>query len=331
MLILSPHNPFLRSSGGENRIYLIMRALAKQNRIILFCPRGKTEMLPNVDVYQEFEDKAQNKFLNLAVARKLKDLIKKENPEEIQLEFPWQAANLWLIGQKYNLVAHNVEFIRFKRVKSVLWPIIFLYELVACHLANKVICVSDKDKKFFVRYLKISPSKIEVVENPVDTTVFFENNSIKDKIRIELGIREAEIFVLFFGQLDYAPNVEALLNIKKEIIPRLDQKKCDSQIGYKLVVCGKGDGRGLLASYKHKNLIFLGFVENIQDYINASDVIIVPLDSGSGTRIKILEALACKKRVVSTSVGAEGISENQLLDIEDDWDNFVNKMVAPKR
>jgi polysaccharide biosynthesis protein PslH len=324
MLILSPHNPFLRSSGGENRIYLIMRELAKQNRVILFCPTGKKENLPNIDVYQVFEDKAKNKLLNLAMAIKLKDIIKKESPEVIQLEFPWQAINLWLIGQKYNLVAHNVEFIRFKRSKSFLWPIIFLYEILACQLAKKVICVSDKDKIFFVRYLKVNISKIEVMENPVDKTVFFKNKRVKDKVRKELGLKEGELFIMFFGQLNYVPNSEALYNIKNEIIPRLEQSKTK----YKIVICGKGDGRGLLKSFEHKNLLFKGFVEKIQDYINASDVIIAPFNSGSGTRIKILEALACHKRVISTSVGAEGVSKNQLLVIEDDWDNFVNKLVA---
>ena len=324
ILILSPHNPFMRSSGAENRIYLIMIAMAKNNQIVLICPAGKTESLHNISVYQEFEDKAVCKTININLIIRLVKIIKREKPDSIQLEFPWQAINLWLIGQKYNLVEHNVEFIRFKRVKSFLWPLIFLYEMLACKLASKIICVSEKDKEFLIKYLRCNSSKIEVKENPVDSNIFFYNTSNKEKVREKSGVKKEELFIMFFGQLNYAPNVEALYNIKNEIIPRLEQSKTK----YKIVICGRGEGRGLLKSFEHKNLLFLGFVENIQDYINASDVIIAPFNSGSGTRIKILEALACHKRVISTAIGAEGISKNQLLEIEDDWGNFVKKLVA---
>ena len=71
--------------------------------------------------------------------------------------------------------------------------------------------------------------------------------------------------------------------------------------------------RCALPHYDRPDLIFAGFVDaragarpNLSDYLSASDVVLVPLDSGSGTRLKILEAAANARAVVSTQIGAEG-------------------------
>jgi glycosyltransferase involved in cell wall biosynthesis len=189
-------------------------------------------------------------------------------------------------------------------------------------MSRKVICVSRTDKDFFVKYFRLNPEQIEVVENPVDTTIFYPDAGNVKKIRQGLGLKDKERFVLFFGQLDNRPAIDALEIIINKIVPGLEKK----ELNYKLVICGKGDGKGLLRKFNHRNVIFKGFVERIQDYINASDVIIVPLKSGSGTRMKILESLACGKRVVSTTIGAEGLEKNRLLEIEDDWDRFVERI-----
>ena len=68
-----------------------------------------------------------------------------------------------------------------------------------------------------------------------------------------------------------------------------------------------------LAAYADEHLRFAGFVDgraqaspNLADYLSASDLVLVPLESGSGTRLKILEAAGCERAIVSTQVGAEG-------------------------
>ena len=68
-------------------------------------------------------------------------------------------------------------------------------------------------------------------------------------------------------------------------------------------------------------------------YINAADAVAVPVRSGGGTRLKILESIACATPVVSTSVGAEGINRPAcapLLTVADDWDAFAAALAAPR-
>ncbi len=312
VLIVSPHNPFLRSNGGENRIYLTMKEKSKKNQVVLVSPKGKKESV--VKTYQIIKDKGAHKTINFKLLKSLNKIIKIEKPDEIQLEFPWQSINLILLNKKYTLVEHNIEFLRFKRTGNKIWPLIYLYERIACLLANKIICVSEIDKKYLIKYFKINPDKICIVENPVDKAKFYPNKKARAKIRKQLGISDKEKMILFFGQLKYRPNAEALEIIERKILPRLKENQ-------KIVICGNGHEKE-----SKGNIIYTGFVEKIEDYINASDLIIVPLLSGSGTRMKILESLACGKKVLSTSIGAEGLKPNKLLKIEDNLNYFGDKI-----
>ncbi len=319
ILIISPYDIFPPKNGGERRIYLITKELSKNNNVTMIGPKSKSKNDLNINYIELFEDNPKEKILNLNV---IKYLINKEKESKVRLEYIWQGINIVLAGRSYVLDEFDIVFLRFKRTGNWLWPLIYLYELLICSFADKVICVSEVDKSYLVKYFKLNPNRIEIIENPVDKTIFYPSNRNNKRIRRELEIKNNEKMILFFGQLNYKPNIQALEIIKKEIIPGLNKRK----LNYKLVICGKGDGKGMLKNYRDKNLIFKGFVDKIQDYINASDVIIAPLKSGSGTRIKILEALACKKRVVSTSIGAEGIKQNKLLEIEDDWERFAEKI-----
>ncbi len=324
MILISPHDVFPPRDGGERRIYLLTRELAKSYSVIFVGPylaNRKHVDIP-LDIVEVFPNRAKYKTLNIGLMMAIRKIMRQNPGAEIRLEFPWQGINLLLLGRRFIMDEHNVEFLRFRRVGSWIWVLVYIYEFLLCHFSRKVICVSRTDKDFFVKYFRLSPEKIEVVENPVDTTIFYPDAGNVKKVRQELGIKDNERSVLFFGQLDNRPAIEALEIIINEIVPGLER----AGMNYKLVICGKGDGKGLLRKFTHRNVIFKGFVERIQDYINAADVIIVPLMSGSGTRMKILESLACGKRVVSTTIGAEGLEKNSLLEIEDDWDRFVERM-----
>jgi len=86
-----------------------------------------------------------------------------------------------------------------------------------------IICVSDTDKEYLIKYFKLNPNKIQVIENPVDKSLFFSDKKNVLKTKKELGLSNKDKFILFFGQLDYQPNVEALRIIKEKIIP-IDSK-----------------------------------------------------------------------------------------------------------
>lgn len=324
MILISPHDVFPPKDGADRRIYLLTKALTKTYDVTYvgpFLENRKSVDLP-INVVEAFPNRAKYKTLNFNLIKTVRNLLKQYPEAEIRLEFPWQGINMLFIGRGFVLDEHNVEFLRCKRIGSRVWAFVYIYEFVLCHMSRKVICVSQTDKDFLMKYFRLNPEKVEVVENPVDTAIFYPDASNVKKIRRKLGLKDNENCVLFFGQLDNRPAIEALEIIINMIIPGLEKR----ELKYKLVICGKGDGKGLLRKFSHRNVIFKGFVDRIQDYINASDVVIVPLKSGSGTRMKILESLACGKRVISTTIGAEGLKKDRLLEIEDDWERFIERI-----
>jgi glycosyltransferase involved in cell wall biosynthesis len=108
--------------------------------------------------------------------------------------------------------------------------------------------------------------------------------------------------ISFLGSLDWLPNADGLAYFFRAIWPRL--KDCRPEL--KIVVVGK-DSHGFAQRHARDGAVFTGFVPDVVPAVSGSAVTVVPLRMGGGSRLKILEAMALGRPVVSTSVGAEGI------------------------
>jgi glycosyltransferase involved in cell wall biosynthesis len=122
----------------------------------------------------------------------------------------------------------------------------------------------------------------------------------------------------FLGSLDYRPNQEAALWIAEELQPRLAGKA-------RLHIAGSRAPEWLRTRLQASGVTFAGEVPDASAYLRGMRVVIAPILSGGGMRIKILEAMAAGKAVVSTTIGAEGIDAipNEHLVIADDADTFA--------
>jgi glycosyltransferase involved in cell wall biosynthesis len=186
--------------------------------------------------------------------------------------------------------------------------------------------VSEEDRQRFVRK-RIAASKIDVLPNGVDPQEMHPDPAAGEAVRREIGISTETKMLLFFGQLQYAPNRDALHALRTEVLPRLDS--CG--LRYEAIVAGKGDLPDLKRRLAHPRLRFVGAVSDIASYISAADAVLAPIESGGGTRLKILESVACGTPVVSTSIGAEGIARQpcgELLRIADGWDAFAGAVAS---
>ena len=343
ILIISHVNVFPPYWGGASRIYNLAKFLAEKNKVLLLCNdyRFLKDKDPNSMEYTDLKNNKNIKIffvkpispssqiLNFSLILKGIKIMKKEKPDIILASHLFSALNAiitsWFTQTPYFLDEHNVEYMRHKKLyKNRKLQQIFLkfYEKFACKIAKKILCVSATDKNLLISDLKIKKEKTLVIPNAVDTKKFFPSNKNTLKIKEKLKL-ENEPVILFFGKLDYKPNYEAIKIIHNEIMIRVLKKIPNAKF---LVV---GDNPPLKLG--HPNIIFTGLVDKIEDYINASDLVICPLLSGGGTRIKILEALSCEKIVISTLIGAEGIdlgkTQKSLL-IRDDWDEFSNEIIS---
>jgi glycosyltransferase involved in cell wall biosynthesis len=190
-------------------------------------------------------------------------------------------------------------------------------EKLAYNSADLILTVSENEKKRLVS-TGFGKRRIEVVPNGVDTklfTVHREQAEVRRKYGLE-GFRT----VIFVGNLEYWPNREAVQALSALIAPRV----LDNVKSSKFLVVGKSGEKMELPG-----LVFTGFVSDLPEILNASDVAVAPLFHGTGTRLKILEYFSCGLPVVSTSIGAEGLNVRDGVDIfiEDDVQNFALRVV----
>jgi glycosyltransferase involved in cell wall biosynthesis len=126
--------------------------------------------------------------------------------------------------------------------------------------------------------------------------------------------------------MDYPPNVDAAGWFCTEILPALKRKI--PHLVFKIV--GKNPHPQILKLGKRSGVQVTGTVADIRGYVAGALALVVPLRSGGGTRLKILEAMAMERPVISTSVGAEGLEITPGIDIliADDAEQFVEQVQA---
>ena len=133
--------------------------------------------------------------------------------------------------------------------------------------------------------------------------------------------RAERLEVIFSGNLEYPPNIQAVRFFHDKVWPALQSRW--PALRWKILSSNPGSIQRLAARDSHIELT--GFVDDAVAVLAQSQVAVVPLMAGSGTRIKILEAWAARTPVVSTSLGAEGLEcrDREHLLLADDAESFT--------
>jgi glycosyltransferase involved in cell wall biosynthesis len=223
------------------------------------------------------------------------------------------------------LVEHNVESVLFRRrvehapSAPIRWFMerqlrkLQQYEIIACRSADWVAAVSEADAAQ-IRDLA-GTSRVTVVPNSVDTDFFRPSSGPRDHAHL-----------VYVGGLGWAPNLDAVEYFAARILPVIRQRAPDAR----LTVVGQIPDARIRERFRPESGITLaGPVEDIRPIVSRATAFIVPLRIGGGTRLKILDALAMAKAVVSTSVGCEGLNvvhEREIL-IADDPEYFAAQVL----
>ena len=162
-------------------------------------------------------------------------------------------------------------------------------------------------------------TEAEVVPNGVDTEWMAP------------GGRAAEVpnRLVFFGRMDYFPNVDGLAWFAREVLPLVRAEVPAIQLQV-LGPAATDAVRALAAA--DPSIVLLGRVDDVRPVLESAAVVVVPLRAGGGTRLKIVEALSMARPVVSTTIGAEGLEltagkEIVLVDSPADFAAAVVKLV----
>ena len=138
--------------------------------------------------------------------------------------------------------------------------------------------------------------------------------------------------LVFFGHLSYIPNVDGVIHFVRDIWPRIAEAHPEAR--FKIIGGNPPPSLQLLAGPRVE---VVGFVPDLRPYLAAAAAVVVPLRLGGGTRLKIVEAMAMGKAIVSTVLGAEGIEAEPgrdilIADTPEAFAGSVNRLLAePER
>jgi glycosyltransferase involved in cell wall biosynthesis len=189
--------------------------------------------------------------------------------------------------------------------------------------------VSESLKKKLVRKIKISPEKINVIPNGVDTKKFHGNYDTK-KLRIALSIKQEDFVVGVIGTLKPKKNQKVVLHALSKI------KTLDSNI--QLIIIGDGPCKAFLIELSNElgianKVHFLGYRNDIPEILSMIDILVLPsVKDHEGMSNVILEAMASKVAVISSrSVGSDELIENEITGLlfdHQDSEELVRKIKA---
>ena len=353
ILFITKELPYPPNSGCRNRTLNIIKALSKNNKILLLChgePEKDVERVNRMrslceSVFLVNENKGSRKqrlyidaFLSLfslapfgvnsrysvSMKDKAREILSQWQIDLIICDSIYQVLNMPEKQCFKILSEHNVESVIIKRYakveKNIFRKAYALLEwLKMRHYEHKVwpsfdrcIVVSESDRAEM--HSRIKNLDIEVVANGVDTEYFSPRNA-----------KEKPLSLVYMGQMDWHPNVDAMIYFLTEIYPIVKKRLPDASLS----IIGSNPPEKIKELAKSEPSVKLtGLVDDTRPHIAQGEIFIVPLRIGGGTRLKILEAMAMGRPIVSTAIGCEGLDaiNRRHIMIADSPNDFAEKV-----
>ncbi len=353
LLVISPFVP-MPTTGAYNRAYQVLKALSSRYAVSLLTfsdgspnqQEAVTHLGTLLETVEELYlppsllSKRWNQSLGLVrgkpyvltslvqpiMQRALERLFADRRFDVVQYEGVHIADYRLPNSVKVIIDQHNLEFeIRLRtyqhdkggRRKWYNWlegNLLKREEIARCRKASAVLVTSERERAILQRYLP--ENLIEVVPNGVDCEAFGMQSD-------EQAIAHR---IVFTGAMDYYPNVEAVCFFAQRCWPLIREQIPDAT----WQIVGKNPLPVIMKLAKLPGVEVTGTVPDTRPYLAEAQVAIAPLHIGSGTRLKILEAFAMGRAVVSTSLGCEGlaVAAGEHLLVADEPTEFAQAVVT---
>lgn len=251
---------------------------------------------------------AVGKYRSAEYRQRLRDLLVATTYDVIVCDFLPPAINMPAdLPCPAVLFTHNVEAEIWRRhAETAANPVARLllatqqrrmqrFEREALSRFDGVLAVSDADRQTFARlYPGAARGPIVVVPTGVDASFFAPEGSASPA---------ASRSLVFTGSMDWLPNEDAVVFFCREILPLIRAEEPDVTLS----IVGRAPTPAVRRLAADAGILVTGRVDDVRPYVRDAAVYVVPLRIGGGTRLKIFEAMAMAKAVVSTAVGAEGL------------------------
>lgn len=360
-LFLTPQLPYPHHSGGPLRNAGLLRGLSQAGHrldlltfieagqpdpqttpLAAWCQTIRTIPVPQRSTRDRLRDllltrhaDLMRRFYSDEYAAALVELLRGQHYDMIQIEGLEMAGYLPFIrvgnpAARIVYDAHNAEYALQRLIHEVdrrslgrlpaavysliQWRRLMRFEQTVCQQANQVLAVSEADAQALRRLSHHTP--VKVVPNGIDTADY-----VRSSHTLDLG----PAALVFTGTMNYRPNVDAVLWFTENVLGQI----CAAIPETRLFVVGNKPHERLDAIRQRKDVEVTGYVQDVAPFLHSAAVYVAPLRMGSGTRLKLLQAMAAGCAIVSTTVGAEGldVSSGELL-IADSAAAFAESVIA---
>jgi sugar transferase (PEP-CTERM/EpsH1 system associated) len=342
--------------GGKIRSYQLATALARSHEVALFTFYQPTSddthdelkhvfsrvfcvpiTIPPQNSPTEYAAYAKNlltgrpysvtKYCQPHVSTQLRRHLEEESYDLIVCDFLLTAGVIpWDLPGRRVLFTHNVEAQiwerQFRVARNPVWKAACYREFRTMkrmerdylRRSDHVLAVSETDRDFFTHF--VDRPKISVVPTGVDVNYF----------RPAPKLEEANAIV-FTGSMDWLANEDGIVYFMDRVLPIIRREVPDAMLW---VVGRRPSSRLKKLAEQIPGVRLTGTVADIRPYMAKASAYIVPLLVGGGTRLKIFEAMAMGKAIVSTSIGAEGlpVSSGENILLADEAEDFARQVVT---
>ncbi len=355
ILMVSSFLPYPLVNGGNIRLYNLIKQLSKKHEITLVCERRNFQKDSDVEEIKKYckkvltvRRKKQWSFVNILktafslspflivghTSFLMRDKIKKELKDQqfdlIHVETFYVLQNVPRTNVPIVLAEHNIEYDVYQRYSETVSPLLKPLlswdtaklkrsEKKAWKKAARIICVSKEDKKIVDKGLP-APSRdlyakerVSIVPNGVDEKTFFLTPNVLQEKRI-----------LFIGDFKWIANRETAKWILIEIWPKIYSQ---SHVDVKLWIVGKEIPNSIRKLWS-SNVVFDENVKDAYEIYKKSYILLAPVRVGGGTSFKILEAMASGVPVVTTPLGARGITDGKEIIKANNTDEFAKEVLS---
>ena len=265
------------------------------------------------------------RFISEKYETELIKLLQKNSYDIVQIEGLYMLPYIKTVKKYSDAItsfrAHNIEHeiwqLNLKQEKNILKKLYLKnltsrlkkFEISLLNKYDTLIPITERDGKIFEKLGNTKP--IHISPTGIESEKYRKKEPDFSKIKL-----------FHLGSLDWIPNIEGLLWFLKNGWTKIN--KINPDLTFTLA------GRNASSEFEkqiklYKNIVYKGEIENALDFMNRHNIMIVPLLSGSGMRIKIIEGMACGNVIITTSKGAEGIParNNKEILIADTPEDFI--------
>lgn len=339
IVALVSYKIFPAKMGGQKGIALFYKYLSRLLPVTIVTTQNNGTPEDMGASFMPVLANSKLRYANPFLFPQLKKILTQKKSTHLVLEHPYYGWLGYLLKNscriKLIVHSHNIESIRFRSTGKWWWKILWYYERFVHRKADISFFITDEDRAFAIKEFGLIPAACHTITYGFEISAAptsADRLAARQSLQQLYSFNENHKILLFNGTLDYKPNLDALDVILEDINPGLMARE---GFFYKIIICGKGLPAHYqeLAGYSGKNIIYAGFVDDINIYFKGADIFINPVTDGGGIKTKVVEALGFNLSVISTESGAIGLPSSvtgrKLTRIKDgDWNSFAQAITA---